>query len=29
MAGIVSVQEKYMKMALKLARRALELGEFM
>lgn len=27
MAGIVSVQEKYMKMALKLARRALELGE--
>lgn len=27
MAGIVSVQEKYMKMALKLAHRALELGE--
>lgn len=27
MAGIVSVQEKYMRMALKLAHRALELGE--
>lgn len=27
MAGIVSVQEKYMRMALKLARKALELGE--
>ena len=27
MAGIISIQEKYMKMALKLARRALELGE--
>lgn len=27
MAGIVSVQEKYMKMALRLARKALDLGE--